>query len=76
MSTPPDDWQPSERDLEILALWPTEIRPAMPGTHMSKAARLLVALAIVLVTAGGCGDLYCGVPKGDNVNILGDQNNG
>jgi len=28
-SAPADDWQPSERDLEILALWPTEIRPAM-----------------------------------------------
>jgi hypothetical protein len=42
---------------------------------MSKAARLLAALAVVLVSASGCGDLYCGVPKGDNVNVLGDQNN-
>jgi hypothetical protein len=40
-----------------------------------KAARLLAALAVVLVTVGGCGDLYCGVPKGDNVNVLGDQSN-
>jgi hypothetical protein len=41
---------------------------------MSKVARWLVALAVVLVTAG-CGDLYCGIPQGDNVNILGDQDN-
>jgi hypothetical protein len=44
-------------------------------TDMSKAARLLAVLAVVLVTVSGCGDLYCGVPKGDNVNVLGDQNN-
>jgi hypothetical protein len=43
---------------------------------MSKVARWLVALAIVMVTAAGCGDLYCGIPQGDNVNILGSQNNG
>jgi hypothetical protein len=42
---------------------------------MNKVARWLLVLAIVLVTASGCGDLYCGVPKGDNVNVLGDQNN-
>jgi hypothetical protein len=40
-----------------------------------KAAMLLVALAVVLVTVSGCGDLYCGVPKGDNVNVLGRQDN-
>jgi hypothetical protein len=43
---------------------------------MNKVARWLAALAIVLATLTGCGDLYCGVPKGDNVNILGSQNNG
>jgi hypothetical protein len=42
---------------------------------MNKVARWLLALAVVLVTVSGCGDLYCGVPKGDNVNVLGDQNN-
>jgi hypothetical protein len=42
---------------------------------MSKVARLLAALALVLVTVSGCGDLYCGVPKGGNVNILGSQDN-
>jgi predicted small lipoprotein YifL len=30
---------------------------------MRKAARLLAALAVVLATLTGCGDLYCGVPK-------------
>jgi hypothetical protein len=43
---------------------------------MSKAARLLAVLAVVLATVSGCGDLYCGVPKGDNVNVLGRQDNG
>jgi hypothetical protein len=43
-------------------------------TDMNKVARLLATLAIVLVTVSGCGDLYCGVPKGDNVNVLGQQN--
>jgi len=46
------------------------------ATDMNKVARLLVMLAIVLVTISGCGDLYCGVPKGDNVNVLGQQRNG
>jgi hypothetical protein len=40
---------------------------------MSKVARLLLVLAIVLVTVSGCGDLYCGVP---NVNVLGKQTTG
>ena len=42
---------------------------------MNKVARLLLVLATVLVTVSGCGDLYCGVPKGDNVNVLGRQDN-
>jgi hypothetical protein len=43
-----------------------------------KVVRLLAAaaLALVLVTVSGCGDLYCGVPEGDNVNVLGRQDNG
>jgi hypothetical protein len=41
---------------------------------MNKVARLLV-LATVLVTVSGCGDLYCGVPRGGDVNVLGNQNN-
>jgi len=44
-------------------------------TDMNKVARWLLALAVVLVTVSGCGDLYSGVPKGDNVNVLGDQDN-
>jgi hypothetical protein len=40
-----------------------------------KVVRLLAALAVVLATVSGCGDLYCGVPKGDNVNVLGNQGN-
>ena len=44
---------------------------------MNRVARWLVVLAIVLVTVSGCGDLYCGVPKGDNnVNVLGSQDAG
>ena len=42
---------------------------------MSKVVRLLAALAVVLATLAGCGDLYCGVPKGDNVNVLRSQDN-
>jgi hypothetical protein len=42
---------------------------------MSKVVRLLAVLAIVLATLTGCGDLYCGVPKGGNVNVLGHQDN-
>jgi hypothetical protein len=42
----------------------------------SNAARWLVALVLLLVTVSGCGDLYCGVPRGANVNVLGSQNNG
>jgi hypothetical protein len=42
---------------------------------LSKVVRWLAALAIVLATLTGCGDLYCGVPKGDNVNVLGNQDN-
>jgi hypothetical protein len=41
-----------------------------------KVVRLLAALVVVLVTVSGCGDLYCGVPKGDNVNVLGKQDAG
>jgi hypothetical protein len=41
-----------------------------------KVVRLLAALAVVLLTVSGCGDLYCGVPKGDNVNVLGKQTTG
>jgi hypothetical protein len=37
---------------------------------MNKAVRLLTVL-----TVSGCGDLYRGVPKGDNVNVLGNQGN-
>jgi hypothetical protein len=44
-------------------------------TDMNKAARLLAALAVMPVTVSGCGDLYCGGPKGDNVNVLGCQDN-
>jgi hypothetical protein len=40
-----------------------------------KVARLLAALVVVLATVSGCGDLYCGVPKGNNVNVLGRQDN-
>jgi hypothetical protein len=40
-----------------------------------KVARFLSVLVVVLVTVSGCGDLYCGVPKGD-VNVLGHQRNG
>jgi hypothetical protein len=43
---------------------------------MNKVARWLLVLAVVLVTVSGCGDLYCGVPEGDNVNVLGRQDNG
>jgi hypothetical protein len=28
MTTGPDDWQPTERDQEIVARWATEISPA------------------------------------------------
>jgi hypothetical protein len=51
-------------------------KPIMvPPPIAIKAARWLAALAVVLVTVTGCGDLYCGVPQGDNVNILVDQDN-
>jgi hypothetical protein len=43
---------------------------------MSKVVGWLAALAVVLATLAGCGDLYCGVPQGDNVNVLGKQTNG
>ena len=35
----------------------------VPPPIAIKAARWLAALAVVLVTVTGCGDLYCGVPK-------------
>jgi hypothetical protein len=45
---------------------------------MSKVARLLLVLAIVLLATSACMDthLHCEVPSGDNVNVLGRQNNG
>jgi predicted small lipoprotein YifL len=43
---------------------------------MNKVARWLLVLAVVLVTVSSCGDLYFGVPEGDNVNVLGRQDNG
>jgi hypothetical protein len=43
--------------------------------NKAKVMRLLLALAVVLVTVSGCGNLYCGVPQGGNVSVLGGQNN-
>jgi hypothetical protein len=39
------------------------------------AAPAAVMLQAAKATVSGCGDLYCGVPKGNNVNVLGRQDN-
>jgi len=46
-------------------------------TDMNKAARWLAVLAVLLATSA-CMDthVHCAVPSGDNVNVLGRQNNG
>jgi hypothetical protein len=63
--------RPAHRLTFLLHMLGSEERTDM----MSKVARLLAALAVVLATLTGCRDLYCCVPKGGKVNVLGDQNN-
>jgi hypothetical protein len=42
---------------------------------MSKVARWLAVLVLLAMTSACMDTYYCGVPQGDNVNILGDQDN-